>query len=109
MNEMNSNIYRPILAGTFVLIAVIGLTWNVLAGSEKTQSQSNASTTSESQTGPSGEKLWSNNCQRCHNLQSPAVYSPAQWQVVVHHMRIRANLTGADARAILEFLKSSSR
>jgi hypothetical protein len=37
------------------------------------------------------------------------MYSPAQWDIIVHHMRVRANLTGADQRAIAEFLKSSSR
>ena len=27
--------------------------------------------------------------------------------VIVHHMRVRANITGEEQRAILEFLKSS--
>ena len=35
------------------------------------------------------------------------MYGDAQWDVIVHHMRIRANITGKEQRAIVEFLKSS--
>ena len=63
----------------------------------------------ESSGGLSGEELWSNNCQRCHNLRSPAIQTPVQWQIIVHHMRVRANITGSDARAIADFLKSASQ
>ena len=35
------------------------------------------------------------------------MYSNAQWDVIVHHMRVRANITGQEQRAIAEFLKSS--
>jgi cytochrome c2 len=80
------------------------LNCEALAGTPVAQVSSESTTN-----GLSGEQLWSNNCQRCHNLQSPAMFSPAQWQIIVHHMRVRANITGADQRAILEFLKSSSK
>jgi hypothetical protein len=33
----------------------------------------------------------------------------SQWQVIVHHIRVRADITGADARAIADFLKSASQ
>jgi mono/diheme cytochrome c family protein len=56
-----------------------------------------------------GAQLWSENCARCHNLHSPSHYSPAQWEVAVHSMRIKAGLTGDDARSITEFMKSASR
>lgn len=55
-----------------------------------------------------GAQLWSENCARCHNLRPPQSYSNAQWQVVVHHMRLRANLTGEEARSITAFLQASS-
>jgi hypothetical protein len=56
----------------------------------------------------SGAELWAANCQRCHNMQSPARFSDAQWGVITHHMRLRADLTGEETRAITEFLKSGS-
>ena len=63
-----------------------------------------------SQAGPeagarSGAELWQANCQRCHNFRSPASLSDAQWDVAVMHMRIRANLTAEETRAILAYLQ----
>ena len=34
-------------------------------------------------------------------------YSDAEWAMIVQHMRLRANLTGAEQRAITEFLQPS--
>ena len=34
--------------------------------------------------------------------------SDAEWDVAMHHMRIRANLTAEEHRKILEFLKSAN-
>lgn len=59
-------------------------------------------------TGKSGAQLWAEQCQRCHNLRSPSSYSPAQWDVAMLHMRIRANLTPEQHLKILEFLKAGS-
>jgi len=55
-----------------------------------------------------GSELWSETCTRCHNARPPDQYSDAQWDVIVHHMRLRANLTGGEARKIAEFLKSAN-
>lgn len=54
-----------------------------------------------------GAQLWSENCSRCHNMRPPQSFSDAQWQTIVHHMRLRANLTGAETRKITEFLQAS--
>lgn len=56
----------------------------------------------------SGAQLWSDNCMRCHNLRSPETYSSSQWEVAVHHMRLRANLTGEETEKITLFLKSAN-
>jgi cytochrome c5 len=56
----------------------------------------------------SGAQLWSENCMRCHNLRSPETYSSTQWEVAVHHMRLRANLTGEETEKITAFLKSAN-
>lgn len=54
-----------------------------------------------------GAQLWAENCSRCHNLRPPQSFSDAQWQTVVHHMRLRADLTGEESRKITEFLQAS--
>lgn len=56
----------------------------------------------------SGVQLWSENCSRCHNMRPPESFSDAQWAIIVHHMRLRANLTGDEARKITAFLQASN-
>ena len=75
--------------------------------SRSTSTNSSEAVSNDSYMGLSGEELWSNNCLRCHNIRPPTMYSDAQWDVIVHHMRLRANITGQEQRAIVEFLKSA--
>ena len=72
-----------------------------------TATESSGAASSDTYMGLSGEELWSNNCLRCHNIRPPTMYGNAQWDVIVHHMRLRANITGQEQRAIVEFLKSA--
>ena len=55
-----------------------------------------------------GPLLWAQNCVRCHNYRSPKSYSDREWDIAVHHMRVRANLTAEESEAIREFLKSAN-
>ena len=104
---MITTLKRSILAALVLLFA--NTSWNLLAGpkADQTTTQSGGAVSSDSYMGLSGEELWSNNCLRCHNIRPPTMYSDAQWDVIVHHMRIRANITGQEQRAIVEFLKST--
>ena len=96
------------VAGT-VLLASIGL---LLAGCAITHTEQAAetlaATTAANANGKGGAQLWAENCVRCHNNRSPSTYSDAEWDVAMHHMRIRANLTAEEHRRILEFLKSAN-
>ena len=56
-----------------------------------------------------GPQLWAENCARCHNYRSPTSYSNAQWEVVMQHMRVRANLTAEEYTKIMDFLKSAKK
>lgn len=58
--------------------------------------------------GPDAAKLWAQNCTRCHNQRPAKTFSDAQWDTIVHHMRVRGNITGGDARLIAEFLKGAN-
>jgi mono/diheme cytochrome c family protein len=55
-----------------------------------------------------GTKAWSENCARCHNMRSPSDLRDDQWVTSVFHMRVRAGLTGQEARDILTFLQGSN-
>ena len=98
------------VVAALVLLLCASAIWDLLAGpkaDQTTANQSASAISSDSYMGLSGEELWSNNCLRCHNIRPPTMYSDAQWDVIVHHMRLRANITGQEQRAIVEFLKSA--
>ncbi|MFQ5853039.1 MAG: cytochrome c [Candidatus Binatia bacterium] len=56
----------------------------------------------------SGAQIWAENCGRCHNVRSPKERSDRQWEIIVLHMRTRANLLAQEAKKILEFLQQSN-
>ena len=93
-----------------LLLLLVSTTLDLFADPKASQSaatNSSRGVSNDSYMGLSGEELWSNNCLRCHNIRPPTMYTNAQWDVIVHHMRLRANITGQEQRAIVEFLKSA--
>jgi hypothetical protein len=93
-----------------LVLLLVSTTWNLFAEPKadgKAATNSTSAVSSDSYMGLSGEELWSNNCMRCHNIRPPTMYNDAQWDVILHHMRLRANITGQEQRAIVEFLKSA--
>jgi len=48
-----------------------------------------------------GQRVFEQNCSRCHN--PPDGFSPRISGTVVRHMRVRANLSEADLKAIMKF------
>ncbi len=55
-----------------------------------------------------GVQLWGENCIRCHNAPPPAAFGDAEWEIITHHMRVRANLTEEEVQKIRAFLISSN-
>lgn len=55
-----------------------------------------------------GAQAWADNCGRCHNMRDPKELRDDHWRVTVAHMRVRAGLTGQEARDILAFLQGSN-
>lgn len=49
-----------------------------------------------------GERAFRQNCSRCHS--APESFPPQISGTIVRHMRVRANLSQEDERAILKFL-----
>ena len=102
-------IMSGILAATLIILAAL----QAIAGDKQSETTSTTTaTTTESNASQKqtkgGSQLWSENCARCHNMRSPSSYSDAEWDVVMHHMRIRALLTPEEHKKILEFLKSAN-
>lgn len=55
-----------------------------------------------------GARVYENMCGRCHNPRSPLEHTDRSWTMIINHMRIRANLTGKQARSVLAFLQASN-
>jgi cytochrome c5 len=49
-----------------------------------------------------GERVFEQNCSRCHN--APQGFSPHISGTIVRHMRVRASLSKEDEQALLRFL-----
>jgi cytochrome c5 len=56
----------------------------------------------------SGAQLWAINCNRCHMARSPGEFTAAQWQTILMHMRVRANLPAAQAKELQKFLQAGA-
>ena len=52
-----------------------------------------------------GAKLWPNYCGNCHDARGPSDRSPADWDLIMMHMRARGNIPADAAEAIVEYLK----
>ncbi len=55
-----------------------------------------------------GARVYGNTCGSCHNARSPLERTDRQWVTIVNHMRVRGNLTGRHARAVLAFLQGTN-
>ena len=53
-----------------------------------------------------GAREWSAYCGSCHNARPAGERSPSEWDTILLHMRVRANLPAGDAQALLAYLRS---
>lgn len=96
-----------------LFVGIIALSFSTLVWAEsdskvRAESDSKVRTDSDSKKDllRKGPQLWAQNCMRCHNFRSPKSLSDREWDIAIHHMRVRANLTAEESEAILIFLKS---
>ncbi len=55
-----------------------------------------------------GAELYAVNCNRCHPERYPTEFNSGQWQTLMTHMRVRANLPAKQAKEILKYLKEEA-
>lgn len=68
---------------------------------KKTAAQSQNATHGNAQAQTEGERIFAQNCSRCHN--APEGFSPRITGTVVRHMRVRAQLSQHDEQELLRF------
>jgi hypothetical protein len=88
-----------ILMKCLLIAGVLVTSSTVLADEEDMHREANARI---------GAQVWLNNCARCHNLRRTDEFNDQQWITIVTHMRIRAGLTGQEARDLLHYLQASN-
>lgn len=89
-----------VAAGALVLAA---------CSSNPSSPNTNGNSAGASVGGKGGAQLWQENCSLCHNIRSPTEFSNTEWEILGHHMRIRANLTGDEQRRIVAFIQSANQ
>ena len=57
---------------------------------------------------PQGQDLYAIHCARCHAERYPTEFTGAQWQNLMKHMRVRANLPAAQTELVLKYLRENS-
>lgn len=55
-----------------------------------------------------GAKVYAWNCGSCHSERWPKERSDAEWEVIMAHMRVRANMTSEQAEAVLRYLQENN-
>lgn len=55
-----------------------------------------------------GARTYGRVCGSCHNARSPLERSDRDWVTIINHMRVRGNMTGAQARNVLAFLQATN-
>ena len=99
-----------VLTLMMVLLAGVGL-----ALADGTTGESEAESTGDTGTSSSagkkpldGGKVYAWNCGACHSERWPKERSDAEWEVIMTHMRVRANLTAAQTEAVLDYLQENN-
>lgn len=95
------------LGAALSILLMVGCSTTTHSKPRAAESKEAPATASTSLAQKGGAELWGQNCGHCHNVRSPSSYSDAQWEVVMLHMRVRANLTADEHKKILAFLKSA--
>ena len=55
-----------------------------------------------------GAELYAVHCNRCHQERYPTEFTAAQWQTLMLHMRVRANLPAAQIKEIVKYMKEEA-
>ena len=86
----------------WVVGSVVGLAFTALSATGAAAQQASAADVA------AGARVYGHVCGRCHNSRSPLERTDRQWVVIANHMRVRANLTGKEARSVVAFLQSTN-
>lgn len=53
-----------------------------------------------------GNEEWGQYCANCHSAIPPSDRAPHEWDTIMQHMRVEANIPADSARALVEYLRA---
>jgi len=80
-----------------MLLLALSLASSVMAGDDGL---------TEKQLFRKGAHLWPHYCGHCHNARPGGEFNRLEWDTVMLHMRVRANLPAEDAKALRAYLRA---
>jgi len=101
----------------WTMLAAVGCLLLTLAGGASLALAVDAETASQGEPGQSasakrakldGAKVYAWNCGSCHSERWPKERSDAEWEMIMTHMRVRANMTAAQTEAVLRYLEENN-
>jgi hypothetical protein len=111
--RLRAGVGLAVVAGA-VYVASIALVGGADAKTDKAAKPAK-SAQSEKQTPKKVQKLkltgadyYAMHCNRCHPERYATEFTAAQWKTIMVEMRVRANLPGDQAKAILKYLQEDS-
>jgi len=107
MNKTKSSIPSLSAAAAAAILGVVicGLATTGWSEEKKPKSEKAAAPAKKKLT---GAELYAIHCNRCHPERYPTEWNPAQWKTIMLHMRVRANLPAAQAKAVLKYLQEDA-
>ena len=93
---------KSIIGGILVTIALaVPVSAMLQAQSTPPKPKQNQTATKPNQSHDEGQRIFAQNCSRCHN--APEGFSPRIAGTVLRHMRVRAQLSEHDEKELLRF------
>ena len=107
VNSMKGIRLKVLLVGLCTTIVGIS-TYNLLSPAVYAGPGTAAPEKPVAKSGLSGAELYAIHCNRCHPERYATEFTPGQWQTIMIHMRVRANLPADQAREILKYLQQDA-
>ena len=96
------------MAGCLFLAMGAGVSVAITEDEAATSPQDGEGSATTQQPALDGAKVYAWNCGSCHSERRPKEHSDAEWDVIMTHMRVRANMTAEQAKAVLQYLQENN-
>jgi len=105
--KLHYSCLQPLLRSAAVVAVALAVSGGLIAA-QADETKADAKAPAPAPKKLTGAELYAVNCNRCHPERYPTEFNSAQWQTLMLHMRVRANLPAKQAKEILKYLKEEA-